>query len=115
MEDAWTPPLEVQVSERRRVLFDRDFVREQKSRCTIGELNQIHRTVQIPDLAQNCRLFTKSRAPFVVAHGSEQSALPPGHFSYFALAHHFSTSFSQFLPGSSHPRPSGATRSKQRA
>jgi len=71
------------------LLLDRYFVWEQECRGAIGELNQVHRPVQIANLTQNRGLFTTSRAPFVVAHRSEQSAMPPRHLSYFTWAHHF--------------------------
>jgi hypothetical protein len=88
----------VQDAERWAALLDRYFVREQESRCTIGELNQVHRPIQIANLAQNSGLLAKSGAPFVVAHWFKQSAMPARHFSRFALAHHFSTSFGQSSP-----------------
>jgi len=78
----------VQDAERWAALLDRYFVREQESRCTIGELNQVHRPIQIANLAQNSGLFAKSRAPLMVAHRFKQSAMSARHFSYFALAHH---------------------------
>ena len=46
VDSGLSSPLEVEVAERRRVLLDRYFVREQESCCAVGKLNQIHRTVQ---------------------------------------------------------------------
>jgi butyrate kinase len=77
------------------VLFDSDFVREQESRSAIRKLNQEHRAIQIANLSQDGGLLAKSGSSFMIANRLEQSAMPSRHFTYFALAHHISTSIGQ--------------------
>ena len=68
-------------------IVERYFVRKQEGRGPVGELNQIHGSIQIPDLPENNRPFIKPGSAYVIPYRPKQSTMLFGRQSHVHFVH----------------------------